>query len=110
MTIRLVGIVFLLASLSGRAADVDFSAVTCGEFVSTVDRDAKTNTAAVVGAMTWLMGYATAKAGGTKMAPDGVKPFFSMLFNQCAPDPSQPLLMLVEKVGITLLRPQATEK
>ena len=88
---KLLGIIlaaaFLAAPLAGlaRAESVDFSKVTCGEFVG-LDQDDLTVF------YFWLDGYLSAKSGNTVLNLDGVQSDMEELFKLCQANPRTPVL------------------
>jgi hypothetical protein len=90
-----------LAAFGARAATLDLGKMSCGHYLATINRLARTNhMQSASGMFMWLYGYAARDSNVTIMTKEQFRRFAGELGRQCTRHSDTPLLVMVRKVGV----------
>lgn len=84
-------------SLAGEAADIDFSSLTCEQFIVGLDQMDEESAGYV---MMWLDGYLSGITNDTLLDWDGLEVFTTNLAEFCQKNPHSGLLDATKAIGI----------
>lgn len=87
----------LFAQPAPAAENIDFSAITCEEFINDIGAASEDDVAAI---MMWLDGYLSGVSGDTVLRFDAMESFGTSLVEHCAKNGKTRLLDAARKVGL----------
>lgn len=79
------------------AKNIEFGAITCGEFIRDVAAADEDSIALV---LMWLDGYLSGVSGDTRLNWNNLEGFSSRLLDRCAQKPNSKVLDVAKSVGI----------
>jgi len=81
-----------------RAQDIDFGAITCGEFMQELSTSSSDEAGVV---LMWIDGYLSGVSGDTTLDWEGLEEFSAGLVDYCSSQPGARVLDAAEEIGIS---------
>lgn len=88
----------VLAAKKAQTKNIDFGAITCGEFVQELSQSSSEDAGVV---LMWIDGYLSGVSGDTKLDWKDLEKFSTDLVAYCGNKPSVKVLDAAEAVGIS---------
>ena len=87
-----------LAAKKAQTKNIDFGAITCGEFLQEISQTSSEDAGVV---LMWIDGYLSGVSGDTKLNWKELEQFSANLMTYCGNKPNQKVLDAAEAVGIS---------